>query len=1339
MPLLDGSHLDFLSMVHGLLAVFLADACLHLGKGTARRRAWILLACFAGGVAGWQWLLVAGAWVGNPPGLMILRYCIAAAAFLMVWEASREVLKIYGAIHLPRWLIALPVAMVVIVIPSGSDAFLWAVRAGIVFPAGVMGLTAALLARRGVSGPKRTRTILSGLALFLYAVTCACGKDGLALCRGMAVLIMAAMTLGTMIWTSRRGRVGVGLWGKSRLVRPTIGVLAIIIAAGWLLTNHLGHRADQALRARSKDIADDLAKHVSVHVRQSEATVRVLAGEPDIQVLLTAPKAWTLKAVNERLDRFREMYGSDVCYVLNRRGQTIASSNRDSPDSFIGESYEFRPYFQAAMNGTVNSYLAVGVTSGQRGLYTACPVYSRTGNAAGVVVLKTGFERFSKVFREHGDGLLISPEGVVIMASIPGLELRPLWPMDPHTRELLTQRRQFGQLGDEAILPDMPRSGQYVEIDEKPALATIAPTALTGWRIVDLSPADEVLSARALGLGVTAALLVITLVGFCIIRMEDESRERIATSEQRLQQTVDFLPDATFAIDRTGKVILWNRAMEELTGVGAEDVLGKSGGEHALPFYGHRKPLLADLLMADPQRLESDYPGHRRDTDTVFAEVFLPEIAGGRYVWAKATCLRDARGDVVGAIESIRDITHLKEAEQAMRANEDLMRYIIAHDPNAVAVFDRDLRYIFVSERYLRDYGLGEIDVIGKHHYEVFPEMPQRWRDVHRRALSGAIERSDEDFFVRGDGHVEWNRWECRPWYEQDGRVGGIITYTEVITDRKQAEQAIRESESKFRLLFEEASDAIFIMRQDQFVDCNPTALTMYGCEREDLMERTPLEFSPPTQPDGQNSVDKALEKIRTAFRGKSQVFEWRHCRKDGTLFDAEVSLNRLYIGDTYYLQAMVRDITDRKRVEESLRSAKANAEAASLAKTQFLANMSHEIRTPINGIMGMTELALATDLDAEQREYLTMAQDSARILLEVVNDVLDFSKIEAGKLTLEHAPFDLFECFQQARSVVNVLASQKGLAVSLQMGENVPRRLIGDVVRLRQVFLNLMSNAVKFTETGGIAAVVRLISLQDGQAEIYLQIADTGVGIDSGKLPFIFDAFNQADGSTTRRFGGTGLGLSIVRQLVNLMGGKIWANSDPDRGSTFHVTLTLEVAADNSDWEPPVEQTGDDVVRRTSRPLRVLLAEDNRVNQMFAQRLLQQWGHRVTIATDGQQAIDAWQDSPPDLILMDVQMPRVSGLEAAQTIRQREGKGEGEGEHVPIIALTAHATPEDRETCLAAGMDGYLTKPIAAGLLFKAIENIAGDTRSPSDDRWRTPDSPSVAQAPPADDSSDD
>lgn len=1316
-------------MVHGLLAVFLADACVHLGKGKGpqRRRPWLLLACFAGGVAAWQWLLVAATWVGDPPVFRGIRYALVGVSFLLVWEAARQVMRVYSRVHLPRWLIALPVLTAAVTGFFGLEALALLVRFGVVSGGGLLALVASLIARRGLSHAKQKRTGLAGTTMFLYAAAIACGWEGTALCRVGALVIVTVMTLGSMVWSARRGRPGISFWGKSRIVRPTIGILAIIISAGWLLTDYLGHRADESLRRQAKEGSRDVAAHVSDYVGQAEAFAKTLAAEPDTQVLLRAPKPWTLDTVSERLDRFESMYESAVCYVLNRNGQTLASSNRDDANSFVGKSYAFRPYFQAAMNGSVCSYLAVGVTSGRRGLYSSAPVYGQDGRVIGVVVLKTEFDHFRRLFEGHGLAMLISPEGVVMMASRREQELRPLWPLDADVRQRVSTSRQFGGLRDQPILNSEVHSGEYRTIGGETYQVAMVPTALTGWQVVNLRSADEVLAARGLGLGVTAALLVIALVGFCIIRMEDESRERIASSERRLQQTVDFLPDATFAVDRAGKVILWNRAMEELTDVDADEVVGKSSGDAALPFYGYRKPLMADLLLADPERLEKDYPSHRRDSDTVFAEVYLPNLRDGRYVWAKATCLRDSRGEVVGAIESIRDMTHLKEAEQAMRANEDLMRYIIAHDPNAVAVFDRDLRYIFVSERYLQDYGLGDVDVIGKHHYEVFPEMPHRWREVHQRALAGAIERSDEDFFVRSDGHVEWNRWECRPWYEQDGRVGGVITYTEVITDRKKAEQTIRESESKFRLLFEESSDAIFILRQDRFVDCNPRAVEMYRCDRDELIDRTPLEFSPPTQPDGQDSTEKAMEKIRLAFSGRPQVFEWVHSRADGSRFDAEISLNRLYIGDTYYLQGIVRDITDRKRVEESLRAAKAHAEAASLAKTQFLANMSHEIRTPINGIMGMTELALATDLNAEQREYLRLAQDSARILLEVVNDVLDFSKIEAGKLTLERAPFDLVECFQQTRSVIDVLAAQKNLSVSLQLGEDVPRRLIGDVVRLRQVFLNLMSNAVKFTETGGVAATVRLIGQDEKTAEIYLQIADTGVGIEQKKLPYIFDAFNQADGSTTRRFGGTGLGLSIVRELVTLMGGRIWADSDPDRGSTFHLTLPLDMADDDTELpRSSSDRSGGEVERLSAAPMRVLLAEDNRVNQKFAQRLLEQWGHEVVIAADGQEAIDAWTDQPPGLILMDVQMPRVSGLEAASDIRQKET----DDARVPIIALTAHATPDDRTTCLAAGMDGYLTKPIAAGELFDAVEAVAAKAaRSQDPDRWRASGCPSAAQ----------
>jgi PAS domain S-box-containing protein len=533
------------------------------------------------------------------------------------------------------------------------------------------------------------------------------------------------------------------------------------------------------------------------------------------------------------------------------------------------------------------------------------------------------------------------------------------------------------------------------------------------------------------------------------------------------------------------------------------------------------------------------------------------------------------------------------------------------------------------------------------------------------------------------------------------------------ILEREKAEKALRESGELVMLLLEAAPEAIFgIDMEGKTSFCNTACVRMLGYDSAaELLGKDMHALAHHTKADGSPFPLEECRIYSSLKTGQdTQVDGGILWRKDGSSFPAESSSRPIRRGATIIGSVVTFvDVTERRRAEEVLRNAKAAAEQGSRAKSEFLANMSHEIRTPLNGVIGMTDLALGTDLNREQREYLETVKLSADSLLSVINDVLDFSKMEAGKASLDVVDFDLRDSLEMTLRTLALSADQKGLELLCEVAPAVPTVVKGDPARLRQILVNLIGNALKFTAQGEVLVKVDLAAGLDG--EIHFTVSDTGIGIAPEKQALIFDPFTQADNTTTRNYGGTGLGLAITKRLVGMMGGRLWLESRPDVGSDFHFVVSLPASSAILDASIAPRRSVD-----ARGVLKILIAEDNPVNQLLLTRLLVKRGHLVKVAGNGRVALDMLESEaqPFDLVFMDVQMPEMDGMEATRALRARE---RATGGHITLIGVTAHALEGDRERCLEAGMDGYLSKPIRVEELDGALERQLAAGRRPLED----------------------
>lgn len=724
-------------------------------------------------------------------------------------------------------------------------------------------------------------------------------------------------------------------------------------------------------------------------------------------------------------------------------------------------------------------------------------------------------------------------------------------------------------------------------------------------------------------------------------------------------------------LNGTAQVCSVSGSIEELLGVSVDDLLS---GRVSLQerVHPHDQDIADRLFAADSPTGSGSYNIRVRHAD-------------GRIRCLKATYDRQPADNRNGCLLDLL-LQDVRTLPRTYHAETSAVDYLAMMENTDDYIYFKDRNHVFTgaSQTLVSLCQPAEhwSDLIGRTDYDLFPEeYADIYYSLEKQVFAGEPVAQEVQEYLTTDGRKGWVDNRKYPIHDENGAIVGLYGIARDITRLVQSEKTLAESEERFRALSEAAFGGIIIHDRGRILACNKGLSEMTGFSYQELIGMDGLQLIAP------ESLATVLHNIQTGY---DQRYEVKGVRKDGTVYPLAIKgKNVTYKGAVARVIEFI-DITEQKQVEEELLAAKLAAESASRAKSEFLANLSHEIRTPMNGIIGMTQLLQFTALTGDQKEYLEAISVSGNTLLTLIDDILDLSKIEADRVNLDVVSFSLRGCISELVSAQRARINSKGLACRISIPSNLPDMLLGDSFRIKQVLLNLLGNAIKFTEKGEITLSVEVVERLDTELLLDITVQDTGIGIPQELQEHIFEPFSQADSSITRRFGGTGLGLTISRRLAELMGGSISLTSAEGAGATFCLRLPLQISSTAP--EPPSRPYISPLPIWTGRSLKILLAEDNQLNSDITQAMLKKMGHQTVAVSNGKSALDAIRAEPFDLVLMDIKMPVMNGDEALCIIREQES---GSGRHLPVVALTAYALKGDREKYLAMGFDGYLAKPV--------------------------------------------
>ncbi|HIJ57253.1 MAG TPA: PAS domain S-box protein [Deltaproteobacteria bacterium] len=768
-----------------------------------------------------------------------------------------------------------------------------------------------------------------------------------------------------------------------------------------------------------------------------------------------------------------------------------------------------------------------------------------------------------------------------------------------------------------------------------------------------------------------------------------QAQEAMESEKSYIEQLYESAQEAIVLMDTRGKIIRVNSEFTHLFGYSIDESVGNAIDDLVVPEEHRDEGRSITNTAARGEKIVRETVRKRKDGTNIYVSVLASPIT------------IDNR--VVAAYAIYRDITKRKQAEAALKESEERYRSVMEAAPDPIVVYDMEGRVTYLNSAFTSVFGWGLEALLGGKIDFVPEESLPETEDAIERLKRGETIPAMPTKRKTKDGILLNIQVSASTFMGPDRKPTGIVVILRDVTANERMAEALRESEERYRTLFEDSIDAIYLTTLDgEFIDANQSTLNLFGYSREEMKALNARELYDDTR-----DMRSFIESIEET--GYVRDFEVTLKRKDGTKIDClfNVSMWRDGTAKAIGYHGIIRDITESKQMLEELREAKEAAEAANLAKSQFLATMSHEIRTPMNAIIGMADLLKETPLTSEQRKYVTVFGSAGENLLNIIDDVLDITRVESGQLSLEFKAFNLKHIIDNVRDVLTIQAQEKGLEITYHISPEVPVTLTGDSVRLRQILINLVGNAIKFSKLGCVTMEIKTqhrqpVKQDNGKIELLFSVTDTGPGIPPNKLDLIFDNFTQVDSSTTREHGGTGLGLSISKRLVEIMGGSIWVDSQMGKGSTFYFTVIFLTQTETP--KSPDDAITDGKKEQVDlKPVQILLVEDTIDNQLLVKSYLKMTPYQIDIAENGLEAVKMFPLKKYDLVLMDIQMPVMDGYTATKEIRMWEIRQNAKV--TPILALTAFATHEDAQKSLAAGCTDHLTKPIKKAKLLETIK----------------------------------